>query len=66
MDIEGNLRELHVDSAKKVSTVPHERNVVIPEIRKEETIQITSFVDTRFFTVEKWKVSGQSSKSLNQ
>jgi len=66
MDIEGNLRELHVDSAKKVSTVPHEGNVVIPKIREEENIQITSFVDTRFFTVEKWKVSGQASKSLNQ
>lgn len=65
MDIHGNLRELHVDSAKKVSTVPHEGNVVIPEVREEENIQITSFVDTRFFTVEKWKVSEQSSKSLN-
>lgn len=63
-DTDGNLRELHVDSAIKVSNVPHEGNIILPEIREAENMKITSFVENNFFTVEKWEVFGETVKSL--
>lgn len=55
-DQNGNLRELHLEKAIEVTTIPHTMNKVEPSISKMETATITTFVQEQYFTVYKWDV----------
>ncbi|MFB9326408.1 mannose-6-phosphate isomerase, class I [Paenibacillus aurantiacus] len=59
-DKDGNLRELHLEKAIDVSTVPQAYEPIAYETQTREGITITSFVSNAFFTVEKWDVSGRA------
>jgi mannose-6-phosphate isomerase len=55
-DQDGNLRELHIEKAIEVTTIPHIANNVQPTVRKTEKAMITRFVEGQYFTVYKWDV----------
>jgi mannose-6-phosphate isomerase len=59
-DAEGNLRELHLEKAIDVTTVPHTAAGVTPKVEKRENVTITTFVESEFFTVYKWDVAGEA------
>ncbi|GMB09379.1 mannose-6-phosphate isomerase, class I [Thermolongibacillus altinsuensis] len=55
-DKNGNLRELHLDKAIDVTTVPHVQTQVEPTVVKTAGATITTFVESEYFTVYKWDV----------
>lgn len=59
-DAQGNLRDLHLEKAIDVTTVPQSYVPVSYTVSEEESLKKTSFVSNSFFTVEKWEVSGQA------
>ncbi|MFJ5758558.1 mannose-6-phosphate isomerase, class I [Neobacillus sp. NPDC093182] len=62
-DDEGNLRDLHLDKAIQVTTVPLDVRGIQPLVEIKENIEITTFVESDFFSVYKWNVRGHSSFS---
>lgn len=65
-DDKGNKRELHLDKAKEVTTVPHQpvsldfSTVVVDGLTK------TQLVEAQYFTVEHWQLQGQANLSMNK
>ncbi|WP_127534577.1 mannose-6-phosphate isomerase, class I [Paenibacillus kobensis] len=59
-DKQGNLRELHLDKAIDVTTVPQAYVPVSYSTREAEGLTAVSFVSNDFFTVERWDVNGTS------
>jgi mannose-6-phosphate isomerase len=59
-DAGGNLRELHLENAIDVTTVPHQNDGVTPKVDVRENVTISVFVESEFFSVYKWDVSGKS------
>ncbi len=64
VDDEGKKRDLHIESSIKVAMVPHVGTRVHPTVQEEENLTITHYVDSTFFTVEKWDVHGEADKKL--
>ncbi|MEC1524511.1 mannose-6-phosphate isomerase, class I [Neobacillus niacini] len=62
-DNEGNLRELHLEKAIDVSTVPHQETGVTPKVEKRENATVTTFIESEFFSVYKWDIHGKTSFS---
>ncbi|MEH7248062.1 mannose-6-phosphate isomerase, class I [Neobacillus niacini] len=62
-DAEGNLRELHLEKAIDVTTVPHQVAGVTPVVEELENVTITTFVQSDFFSVYKWDVKGKAAFS---
>jgi mannose-6-phosphate isomerase len=60
-DDDGNLRDLHLEKAIDVTTVPHQGNLTNPRIKTG----ITTFIESEFFSVYKWDVSGTSTFAFN-
>jgi mannose-6-phosphate isomerase len=54
-DSEGNLRELHLDKAIDVTTVSHQETGVILKMEIREKATVTTFVESKFFSVYKWR-----------
>ncbi|MEH7493641.1 mannose-6-phosphate isomerase, class I [Neobacillus niacini] len=65
-DSEGNLRELHLNKAIDVTTVPHQETGVTPKIEKRENATVTTFVESEFFSVYKWAISGKATFSADE
>ena len=63
-DDAGNLRELHLDRAIDVITVPHQDSDHSPQIEEREQVRITTFVESEFFTVYKWDINGKATFSF--
>lgn len=64
-DAEGNMRDLHIEKAIDVTTVPHRDAGVIPVVEEEENVTITTFLESEFFSVYKWDVEGNSTFSYH-
>lgn len=64
-DATGNLRELHLEKAIDVTTVPHRDQLNVPAVKKCENVTITTYVDSDFFSVYKWDVRGKTSFSFD-
>lgn len=64
-DAEGNLRDLHLEKAIDVTTVPHQNVVSVPKVEVQENLAVTTFVESEFFSVYKWDISGKSSFAYN-
>ncbi|MGX6443845.1 mannose-6-phosphate isomerase, class I [Neobacillus sp. K501] len=64
-DAEGNLRELHLEKAIDVTTVPHQDTGVTPKVETQENVTITTFVESEFFSVYKWDINGNSRFSFH-
>lgn len=57
-DADGNKRELHLEQAIEVTTVPHVEVEPRYQISQEDDARITTFVANSFFTVQKLELSG--------
>jgi mannose-6-phosphate isomerase len=64
-DANGNLRELHLEKAIDVTTVPHKDMGVTPSVEEKENVTITTFVESEFFSVYKWDINGNSTFSYD-
>ncbi|MGG5252740.1 mannose-6-phosphate isomerase, class I [Neobacillus sp. SM06] len=64
-DDQGNLRELHLEKAIDVTTVPHQDAESRPRIETRENAVITTFIESDFFSVYKWDISGHTTFSFN-
>lgn len=64
-DEQGNLRELHLDKAIDVTTIPHKVAGSKPSVKFIENIEITTFIESDFFSVYKWDVKERSTFSFN-
>lgn len=60
-DKDGNTRELHLEKAIDVTTIPQSYQPQAYEVKEQENAVITSFVSNSFFTVEKWNIDGAAS-----
>jgi len=64
-DDQGNLRDLHLDKAIDVTTIPHQTAGSQPSVVIKENVEITTFVESDFFSVYKWHVRGSSTFTYN-
>lgn len=55
-DNKGMKRELHLDKAIAVTTIPHLKTIVKPCISEMDGGIITTFVEEQYFHVHKWEV----------
>lgn len=66
MDSAGNKRELHLDRAKEVTTIPHKDT----EVEQIETVigdlVEKKLVEEQYFTVYHWKLDGKATRTLNK
>ncbi|MFJ7679206.1 mannose-6-phosphate isomerase, class I [Peribacillus sp. NPDC097198] len=53
---DGERRELHLEKAVAVATVPHITKKVEPKICRVDEATITTFVEDQYFSVHKWEV----------
>ncbi|WP_026692791.1 mannose-6-phosphate isomerase, class I [Peribacillus kribbensis] len=60
-DSDGNLRDLHLEKAIDVITIPYQNPKSTSVINKNETSVLTSFLESGFFSVYKWQVRGIAS-----
>lgn len=60
-DAEGNLRDLHLEKAIEVTTVPHKDALSSPRVDERADVTITTFVESDFFSVYKWDLHGKAS-----
>jgi mannose-6-phosphate isomerase len=65
-DHEGNLRELHLEKAIDVTTVPHQETGVTPVVANRENVTMTTFVESEFFSVYKWSIDGNATFSTDE
>jgi mannose-6-phosphate isomerase len=56
IDDEGNKRELHLEKAIEVTTVPHVAEKTNPTSFQESGVNITTFIESLFFSVYKWEI----------
>jgi len=61
---DGKLRELHLDKAIEVTTVPHVTQNIAPIIRNHSGGTVTIYINEEYFSVYKWDV--ESSLELTQ
>lgn len=66
MDSNGNKRELHISKSIEVSTIPHRTAKVETEVSRTEDLTVTTFVRDRYFTVQKWHLSGTAKQQQNK
>nr|WP_223592254.1 mannose-6-phosphate isomerase, class I [Neobacillus bataviensis] len=59
-DANGNIRELHLEKAMDVTTVPHQHTQNVPTVEKRENVTITTFMESEFFSVYHWDVTGDA------
>ncbi|MGJ7913509.1 mannose-6-phosphate isomerase, class I [Neobacillus sp. LXY-1] len=59
-DNQGNLRELYLNKALDVTNIPHEDRNYQPKVTNLEGIKITTFLENKFFSIQKWGISGTS------
>lgn len=56
-DKDGNSRELHLEKAIDVTTVPQSYQPQEYKVAQREGLSVTTFVSNSFFTVAKWNIS---------
>jgi mannose-6-phosphate isomerase len=60
-DDKGNTRELHIDKALAVTQIPHvDPSFEIEGIEQANGLKISNFIESPFFSVQKWELHGQS------
>lgn len=63
-DENGNKRELHINKAIDVTTVPHTATAVQPTTIKQAGADVTTFIQSAYFSVYKWRI--QSTATFEQ
>lgn len=65
-DKNGKLRELHLEKAIDVTTIPQRYVPAAHQTKEYDGLTITTFVSNTFFTVEKWEVHGRAELRANE
>lgn len=65
-DKDGNKRELHLEKALDVSTIPHQEAEVTMQHTINQDAAITTFIKEKYFTVHKWEIDGKATFSMEQ
>lgn len=65
-DDKGNKRELHLNKAVDVTTFPHTDPVVTTQSTQQNGLSIITYVQSEFFTVQKWQLNGEATVEQNQ
>ncbi|MEQ2525182.1 mannose-6-phosphate isomerase, class I [Bacillaceae bacterium CLA-AA-H227] len=65
LDDKGKLRDLHLDKAIEVTTIPHQAASIKTTIETKEDATITTYVQSEYFSVCKWDVNGTTSFNYN-
>ncbi|MBB6282993.1 mannose-6-phosphate isomerase, class I [Geobacillus subterraneus] len=60
VDSQGRKRELHLEKAIDVTTVPHRDTDVHPHVADMPGATVTTFVEGDYFGVQKWDVRGEA------
>lgn len=60
MDSDGNKRELHLERAKQVTTIPHQDAYVKPVETIQGGLCEKKLVQEQYFTVHHWQLNGQA------
>jgi mannose-6-phosphate isomerase len=58
VDDKGKKRELHLEKALDVITVPHRDAEVHPNVTQVDDATITTFIESDYFGVQKWEING--------
>lgn len=66
VDHQGNKRELHLQKAIDVSTVPHHDAKPNVHIESKPGVEITSFIKEKYFSVYKWEIDGRAEFTQDQ
>lgn len=61
VDTHGKKRELHLDKAVQVASIPHEDYQVRPETLEISGALITTYVHEEYFSVYKWEIEEEAS-----
>lgn len=64
VDENGMVRELHLEKALDVITVPHRASAGTPKIEATGNCKTTTFVEESYFSVYKWEVSGETTLAV--
>lgn len=59
-DAEGNKRPLHIEKSIAVTNVPDVESRITPSITKKRGLAIQQFVSEKYFTVQEWKLDGET------
>lgn len=62
LDADGNTRELHIQQSINVTTVPHNLEATTPVVENQGTLEVTTFVECEYFSVQKWVLDGETSQ----
>ena len=64
-DAVGNKRELHLERAKEVSTVPHQPAETDQQVVTSDGLTSKKLVEEHYFTVYHWELNGKATLSLD-
>jgi mannose-6-phosphate isomerase len=64
-DDKGNTRELHINKAIEVTCAPHIDPVFETEMIQQPGLNITKFIESPFFSVQKWELNGAATATQN-
>src|SRR5699024_12205 len=65
-DKQGHLRELHLDKAKEVITVPHTTSNFNREVEEDKGLISEKLMEEQYFTVYHWKLDGEVTRELTE
>ena len=65
-DKQGHLRELHLDKAKEVITVPHSSSDFHKEVEEDKGLISEKLMEEQYFTVYHWKLDGEVTRELTE
>ncbi|MFP4177196.1 MAG: type I phosphomannose isomerase catalytic subunit [Acholeplasmataceae bacterium] len=60
-DRSGKKRDLHIDDAIRVATIPHRTHSVQPTVIADGPNAVTRLIETPYFTVEHWRIRSERS-----
>src|SRR5690625_2662765 len=63
---DGNKRDLHLEKALDVSTIPHQESDVTMQHTVNQDAEVTTFVEEKYFSVHKWEINGKATFSMEQ
>lgn len=64
VDDNGNHRELHLERAKDVTTIPHQSTEFERKTIQEQGLTCETLVEEQYFSVYHWKLAGHVSREL--
>lgn len=64
-DASGKKRELHLDKAKQVTTVPHQEVTLEQKVVTVGDLTVKTLVEAEYFTVCHWKLNGHAARKLD-